>query len=120
MEAPAGPRAIAALPFALCYNHSMGAISPAPPGAASGKEREQSRDLTPFATWMRRFFPVYCILLALITFGFARYDWYQIDGDAIAYMDIGDLLRAHRWAGIVNAYWHPMYPAFLSLGHMLL
>lgn len=68
---------------------------------------------------MRHFFPAYCILLALITFGYARYDAYQIDGDAIAYMDLGDLIRAHNWAGIVNGYWHPMYPAFLALGHIL-
>ena len=54
-----------------------------------------------------------------LTFGYALYDSYQIDGDAVAYMDIGDYLRAHQWAGIVNGYWHPMYPAFLSLGHAL-
>jgi hypothetical protein len=72
------------------------------------------------STLLRRFFPLYCLLTAAITCGYARYDAYQIDGDAIAYMDIGDNLRAHHWAGIVNGYWHPMYPAFLSLGHILL
>ena len=70
-------------------------------------------------TLLRRFFPIYCALAALATFGYALYDSYQIDGDAVAYMDIGDLLRAHHWAGIVNGYWHPMYPAFLALGHTL-
>jgi hypothetical protein len=69
---------------------------------------------------LRRFFPLYCLLAAAVTFGFTLYDRFQLDGDAIAYMDIGDNLRAHRWAGIVNGYWHPMYPAFLSLGHILL
>jgi hypothetical protein len=59
------------------------------------------------------------VLAALVTFGYALYDSYQIDGDAVAYMDIGDYLRAHQWAGIVNGYWHPMYPAFLALGHAL-
>jgi hypothetical protein len=68
---------------------------------------------------LRRFFPFYCALAALVTFGYALYDGYQIDGDAVAYMDLGDLLRAHQWAGIVNGYWHPMYPAFLALGHMI-
>jgi hypothetical protein len=72
------------------------------------------------ATLLRRFYPFYCILVAAITFGYALYDRFQLDGDAVAYMDIGDNLRAHRWAGIVNGYWHPMYPAFLSLGHILL
>ena len=93
----------------------MGAISP----AAHEDVRGEQYDSSSLAAIMRRFFPVYAVLLAIITFGFARYDAYQIDGDAIAYMDIGDLLRAHRWAGIVNGYWHPMYPAFLSLGHMI-
>ena len=71
------------------------------------------------STLLRRFFPFYCALAALVTFGYALYDGYQIDGDAVAYMDLGDLLRAHHWAGIVNGYWHPMYPAFLALGHTL-
>ena len=71
------------------------------------------------STLLRRFFPFYCALAALATFGYALYDGYQIDGDAVAYMDLGDLLRAHHWAGIVNGYWHPMYPAFLALGHIL-
>jgi hypothetical protein len=34
-------------------------------------------------------------------------------------MDIGDLIRSHQWAGIVNAYWHPLYAATLALGHSL-
>ncbi len=71
------------------------------------------------STPLRRFFPFYCALAALATFGYALYDGYQIDGDAVAYMDISDLLRAHHWAGIVNGYWHPLYPAFLALGHIL-
>jgi hypothetical protein len=72
------------------------------------------------ASILRRFFPLYCFLVAAVTYSYALYDRFQLDGDAIAYMDIGDNLRVHRWAGIVNGYWHPMYPAFLSLGHILL
>ena len=82
--------------------------------------REDHFDASAVSTLLRRFFPFYCALAALATFGYALYDGYQIDGDAVAYMDLGDLLRAHHWAGIVNGYWHPMYPAFLALGHMLL
>ena len=78
----------------------------------------KSASEAPILILLHRLFPLYCALLALITYGYALYDPYQIDGDAIAYMDIGDYLRAHNWHGIVNAYWHPMYPAFLSLGHM--
>jgi hypothetical protein len=31
-------------------------------------------------------------------------------------MDLGDLIRSHQWAGVVNGYWHPLYPAALALG----
>ena len=84
-----------------------------------GDPQEDHLEDSAISTLLRRFFPFYCALAALVTFGYALYDDYQIDGDAVAYMDIGDNLRAHHWAGIVNGYWHPMYPAFLSLGHML-
>jgi hypothetical protein len=69
--------------------------------------------------WLRRLWPVYCFLAALVTFGYALYDPYQIDGDAVSYMDIGDLIRAHNWRGVINGYWNPLYPAALSLGHTL-
>jgi hypothetical protein len=75
---------------------------------------------TRLAHWLRRFWPLYCFLAALATFGYALYDGYQIDGDAVAYMDIGDLMRSHQWAGIVNGYWNPLYPAALSIGHILI
>jgi hypothetical protein len=84
-----------------------------------GGPREEAPEASAFSTRLGRFFPLYCALAALVTFGYALYESYQIDGDAVAYMDIGDLIRAHHWAGIVNGYWHPMYPAFLALGHTL-
>jgi len=84
-----------------------------------GDPQEDHLEDSAISILLRRFFPFYCALAALVTFGYATYDGYQIDGDAVAYMDLGDLLRAHHWAGIVNGYWHPMYPAFLALGHTL-
>ena len=66
--------------------------------------------------WLRRLWPLYCLLVAVAAFGYARYDPYQVDGDAVSYMDLGDLIRSHQWAGIVNGYWHPLYPAALALG----
>jgi hypothetical protein len=78
-----------------------------------------SPEPTRLAHWLRRFWPLYCFLAALVTFGYALYDSYQIDGDAVAYMDIGDLMRSHQWAGIINGYWNPLYPAALSIGHIL-
>jgi hypothetical protein len=74
---------------------------------------------SPLHRWLRRFWPVYCLLVALAVFGYTRFDPYQIDGDAVSYMDIGDLIRSHQWPGIVNGYWHPLYPAALALGHSL-
>ncbi|WP_035347039.1 ArnT family glycosyltransferase [Edaphobacter aggregans] len=79
---------------------------------------------SPLQRWLpeaclRRLWPLYCLLVLLVTFGYALWDPYQIDGDAVAYMDIGDLIGSHHWAGIVNAYWHPLYPATLALGHRL-
>jgi hypothetical protein len=69
--------------------------------------------------WLRRLWPVYCVLAALVTFGYALFDPYQVDGDAVAYMDIGDLMRSHQWSAVVNGYWNPLYPAALSIGHTL-
>jgi hypothetical protein len=84
-----------------------------------GRAREDISEASPISTLLRRFFPFYCMLAALVTFGYALYEPFQIDGDAVAYMDIGDCLRAHQWAGIVNGYWHPLYPALLAAGHAL-
>ncbi len=64
---------------------------------------------------LRRLLFVYLLLLAPIAWLAARFDGYQIDGDAVAYMDIADLIHAHRWGGVVNGYWHPLYPACLFL-----
>ena len=75
-----------------------------------------SPEPTPLSHWLRRLWPVYCFLAILVNFGYALYDSYQVDGDAVSYMDIGDLMRAHNWSGIINGYWNPLYPAFLALG----
>jgi Dolichyl-phosphate-mannose-protein mannosyltransferase len=74
---------------------------------------------TRLAHWLRRLWPLYCFLAALVTFGYALYDSYQLDGDAVAYMDLGDLIRAHNWHAVINGYWNPLYPALLALGHTL-
>ena len=62
---------------------------------------------------LQRILAGYLLLLLPAAWLAARYDRYAIDGDAVAYMDIADLLHAHRWAGAVNGYWHPLYPAVL-------
>jgi hypothetical protein len=68
----------------------------------------------------RRILFVYLLLLVPIAWLASRFDPYQIDGDAVAYMDIADLLHAHHWAGAVNGYWHPLYPACLALAQMVM
>ena len=75
---------------------------------------------SPLHDWLRRLWPFYCLLTALATFGYVLWDGYQIDGDAVSYMDIADLIRSHDWAGVVNAYWHPLYPAALAVGQILI
>jgi hypothetical protein len=76
-----------------------------------------SPEPTPLSHWLRRLWPLYCLVAALTAFGYAHYDSYQIDGDAVAYLDISDLIRSHQWAGVIDGYWNPLYPAFLALGH---
>jgi 4-amino-4-deoxy-L-arabinose transferase-like glycosyltransferase len=68
----------------------------------------------------RRIIFAYLFLLVPFAWLASRFDPYQIDGDAVAYMDIADLLRAHHWAGAVNGYWHPLYPACLALAQIVL
>ena len=78
-----------------------------------------SPEHTPLPYWLRRLWPLYCFLAALATFGYALYDGYQIDGDAVAYMDIADLIHAHNWHAIIDGYWNPLYPAFLAIGQTI-
>jgi hypothetical protein len=68
---------------------------------------------------LRRALMVYLALLIPIAWLATKFDRYQIDGDAMAYMDIADLMRGHQWAGVVNGYWHPLYPACLAVAQRL-
>lgn len=67
----------------------------------------------------RRVLLGYVLLLLPLGWLAMQYDRYAIDGDAVSYMDIADLLRAHQWAGAVNGYWHPLYPALLWLTQVM-
>ena len=68
---------------------------------------------------MRRALLDYLALLIPIAWLATKFEPYQMDGDAMAYMDIADLMRTHHWAAVVNAYWHPLYPALLALAQRL-
>ncbi len=71
------------------------------------------------APTLRRPLLVYLVLLLPVMGLATRFDPYIIDGDAVAYMDIADLLHAHQWASAVNGYWHPLYPALLCVGQIV-
>jgi hypothetical protein len=75
--------------------------------------------LTELPSRLRLLWPAYCALAVFTTFGYALYDPYQIDGDAVAYMDIGDLIRAHEWHAVINGYWNPLYPFLLAVGRVI-
>lgn len=59
---------------------------------------------------------LYLLLLLPVGWLTMLYQPYSVDGDGVAYMDIADLLRTHRWAGAINGYWNPLYPAALAIG----
>jgi 4-amino-4-deoxy-L-arabinose transferase-like glycosyltransferase len=64
---------------------------------------------------LRRALYGYLALLLPIAWLAMKFDPYALDGDGMAYMDVADLIRAHHWPGVVNAYWHPLYPTLLAL-----
>jgi 4-amino-4-deoxy-L-arabinose transferase-like glycosyltransferase len=68
---------------------------------------------------LRKLLIVYLLLLVPIGWLATKYEPYLLDGDAVSYMDIADLLHAHRWAGAVNGYWHPLYPAVLAAAQIV-
>ncbi len=68
---------------------------------------------------VRKLLIVYLAILVPIGWLATKYQPFLLDGDAVSYMDIADLLHAHRWAGVVNGYWHPLYPAVLAAAQIV-
>ncbi len=62
---------------------------------------------------------LYALLMLLCGVGYAKYDHYQLDGDAVAFMDIADAIHAHRWSLVINGYWNPAYAAALAAGQIV-
>jgi hypothetical protein len=50
----------------------------------------------------------------------ALFSPYDMNADTVSYLDLADLIRAHQWHWVVNAYWHPGYPALLMVSRILL
>ncbi len=63
---------------------------------------------------LRRALLAYLLLIPPIAWLAMKFSPYALDGDGMAYMDVADLIRAHHWAGVINGYWNPLYPALLS------
>ena len=64
----------------------------------------------------RRVLLLYVLLMLLAGAGYALYDNYQLDGDALSFMDVSDALLRHDWPKVVNAYWNPLYAGALAFG----
>jgi hypothetical protein len=62
---------------------------------------------------------LYACGAAALMLGYVRYDLYQIDGDAVSYMDIASAMLHGRWHDVVNGLWNPGHPALLALGKLL-
>jgi hypothetical protein len=71
------------------------------------------------ASAVRKLLVGYLVLLVPISWLATKYQPYTMDGDSMAYMDIADLIRTHQWPGVVNGYWHPLYPAMLMAGQFV-
>lgn len=67
-------------------------------------------------TWARRLLIAYLVLLVFNGIGLAKYDTYQLDGDAVAFMDMGSAILQHHWAMAINGYWNPLYAVVLAAG----
>ena len=70
-------------------------------------------------TPIRRLLIVYLVLLVPIDWVVMRFSGYGIDGDAVSFMDLADLLSHGHWASVANGYWNPLYPALLAVAQKL-
>lgn len=68
---------------------------------------------------LRSLLPAYIVMMVLCGIGYAKYQSYQLDGDAVAFMDIADAIRAHNFALVANGYWNPAYAAALAIGQAI-
>ena len=68
---------------------------------------------------LKRLLVALVLLMLLAGLGYARWDNYQLDGDALSFMDIADAIRAGDWPRVVNAYWNPLYAAALAAGQAI-
>jgi Dolichyl-phosphate-mannose-protein mannosyltransferase len=65
---------------------------------------------------VRRSLFVLLVLCLVLEAFFAPYD---MNADSVSYLDLADLIQAHKWQWVVNAYWHPFYPCLIFLSKMV-
>ncbi len=68
---------------------------------------------------LRKIVFLYPVLMIVCGIGYVKYDNYQLDGDAVSFMDIADAIHAHDWPLVINGYWNPAYAGALALGQMV-
>jgi len=78
-------------------------------------------DAAPLTAWdsrtaWRRLAPV-CILLAAVQAWACRY---EMDADAISYMDMAIAAAGGRLGELINGYWSPLYPALVAAAFVIL
>ncbi len=56
-------------------------------------------------------------LIAVVVVALA--DAHTFKGDSIAYYDLSEAVRLHRWQACFNASWFPLYPALITLARAL-
>ena len=68
---------------------------------------------------LRKLTFIYPLIMIIMGIQYSRFDPYQIDGDAIAFMDIADAILQKKFHLIANGYWNPGYAVALALGDSL-
>ncbi len=67
----------------------------------------------------RRLLFVYSLLMLVCGAGYALWDTYQMDGDAMSFMDISDAIVHRQWNLVANGYWNPGYAFALAAGQIV-
>jgi hypothetical protein len=67
-------------------------------------------DSSPIFDWL-----IYAGILAC-SLAVAFIGIYRVEADTVAYLDLSDAVRLHRWHALFNASWFPLYPAVVAVG----
>jgi len=90
-------------------SEQLGKLVPAPSGASG---EVPLRDDGELCRRLQRIFWSLTLLFGGIQFWISRF---AMNTDGISYLDVSAAFGRHDWASGVNAYWSPLYPAFLTM-----